>query len=61
MRYGLRPDRADVIVPAAEIILCLAKVFSLACVVAPGVGLREGVLSELVASRKRREAPTETV
>ncbi len=46
--FGLRPDRADVIVPAAEIILGVAKAFGVERIVAPGIGLKDGVLDELV-------------
>jgi len=46
--YGLRPDRADVIVPAAEIIVGVASAFGVRRIVTPGVGLKEGVLDELI-------------
>lgn len=46
--YSLRPDRADVIVPAAEIVLGVADAFGIEHIVAPGVGLKEGVLDELI-------------
>jgi exopolyphosphatase/guanosine-5'-triphosphate,3'-diphosphate pyrophosphatase len=46
--FGLRPDRADTIVPAASIFLRIAEAFSANAVVAPGVGLKEGILEELV-------------
>ena len=46
--YGLRPDRADTIVPAATIFLKLAQSFKQGSVVAPGVGLTAGILEELV-------------
>ena len=46
--YGLRPDRADTIVPAASIFLRLAHHFKQTAVVAPGVGLGAGILEELV-------------
>lgn len=46
--FSLRADRADTIVPAAAIFLRLAEVFGAATIVAPGVGLKEGVLEELV-------------
>jgi exopolyphosphatase / guanosine-5'-triphosphate,3'-diphosphate pyrophosphatase len=46
--YGLRPDRADVIVPAAEIVIGVAKAFGIQQIHAPGVGLKEGVLDELI-------------
>ena len=46
--FSLRADRADTIVPAAAIFLRLAEVFGATTIVAPGVGLKEGVLEELV-------------
>ncbi|GAC1580629.1 MAG: Ppx/GppA phosphatase family protein [Polyangiales bacterium] len=46
--FRLRPDRADVIAPAAEIIVSLANAFSIDRIIAPGVGLKEGVLDEHV-------------
>jgi exopolyphosphatase/guanosine-5'-triphosphate,3'-diphosphate pyrophosphatase len=45
--FNLRPDRADVIVPAAEIILGVAAAFKIERIVAPGIGLKEGILDEL--------------
>ncbi len=48
-RYGLRPDRADTIVPAASIFLRAAEVFKVAAIAAPGTGLKEGILEELSA------------
>ncbi len=46
--YNLRPDRADTIVPATAIFLRLAEVFKMGAILAPGVGLKEGILIELV-------------
>jgi exopolyphosphatase/guanosine-5'-triphosphate,3'-diphosphate pyrophosphatase len=47
--YGLRPDRADTIVPAASILLRLAEgCGKVPAVVAPSVGLKDGILEELV-------------
>jgi exopolyphosphatase / guanosine-5'-triphosphate,3'-diphosphate pyrophosphatase len=46
--FGLRPDRADTIVPAASIFQRVAETFKSAAIVAPGVGLKEGILEELV-------------
>jgi exopolyphosphatase/guanosine-5'-triphosphate,3'-diphosphate pyrophosphatase len=47
-KWSLRPDRADVIVPAAEIVLGVAEAFGVERIIAPGIGLKEGVLDELV-------------
>jgi exopolyphosphatase/guanosine-5'-triphosphate,3'-diphosphate pyrophosphatase len=46
--FGLRPDRADTIVPASSIFLRVAEAFGVKAIVAPGVGLKEGILEELV-------------
>ncbi len=43
----LRPDRADTIVPASRIFACVAERFQQSRIVAPGVGLKEGLLLEL--------------
>ena len=45
--FSLRPDRADTIVPASHILLHLARHFAHTSILAPGVGLKEGVLGEL--------------
>ena len=46
--YGLRPDRADTIVPAAGIFIRVAELAKVDVIAAPGVGLKEGILEELV-------------
>lgn len=46
--WGLRPDRADTILPATAIFLRIAEAMNKTAVVTPGVGLKEGVLHELV-------------
>ena len=46
-RYGLRPDRADTIVPAATILARVARAFGQTSIAAPGVGLKEGVLVDV--------------
>lgn len=46
-RWGLRPDRADTIVPAATILSRIARAFGRGSIAAPGVGLKEGVLVDL--------------
>ncbi|HEY4116880.1 MAG TPA: Ppx/GppA phosphatase family protein [Byssovorax sp.] len=45
--HGLRPDRADTIVPAAVLLARLSQKFDRASIAAPGVGLKEGVLVDL--------------
>lgn len=46
--YGLRPDRADTIVPAAAIFVRIADAFKAVTITAPGVGVKDGILTELV-------------
>jgi exopolyphosphatase/guanosine-5'-triphosphate,3'-diphosphate pyrophosphatase len=46
--HGLRPDRADTIIPACAILLRMAEVTRADVLVAPGVGLKDGILEELV-------------
>ncbi|WP_394838326.1 Ppx/GppA family phosphatase [Pendulispora rubella] len=46
--YGLRPDRADTIVPAAAIFLRIAESLGASTIVTPQVGLKDGILEELV-------------
>ncbi len=46
--YDLRADRADVIVPALYVILRVADLARTDEIVAPGVGLKEGIIVELV-------------
>jgi exopolyphosphatase/guanosine-5'-triphosphate,3'-diphosphate pyrophosphatase len=62
--FGLRPDRADTIVTAASIFLRVAETFGAEALVAPGVGLKEGILEELVDryfDRWDKEADASTV
>jgi len=47
-RHGLRPDRADTIIPACAILQRMAEVAHASVIVAPGVGLKDGILEELV-------------
>lgn len=62
--FGLRPDRADTIVPATSIFVRVAEMFKASAIVAPGVGLKEGILEELVDKyfdRWDKESETRTV
>lgn len=52
-RFGLRPDRADVIVPALYALVAVADLARTDAIVAPGVGLKEGVAAELVEKHFR--------
>jgi len=47
-RWGLRGDRADVIVPAMFVLSAVAERVGAATISTPGVGLKDGILAELV-------------
>jgi len=46
-KMGLRPDRADVIVPAAKIFLTIMNAASIDSLIAPKVGLADGLIYKL--------------
>jgi len=46
-KMGLRPDRADVIVPAAKIFLSIMKSAGIETIIAPKVGLADGLIYRL--------------
>ena len=46
-QYGLKPDRADVIVPAAEIFLTIARLVKADFVHVPVIGLADGIIDSL--------------
>lgn len=48
-QYDLREDRADVIVPAAELFLMVAEVAKADDIIVPTVGLADGIINELAA------------
>lgn len=50
-RYGLKPDRADVIVPAAEIFLFVAESSGAMSILVPNVGLADGIINELLTQQ----------
>lgn len=50
-KLGLRPDRADVIIPAALVIQTVLKQASVHQLLIPGVGLKDGILWSLVNSK----------
>lgn len=45
--YDLRADRADVIVPATHIFLCIADAVSATDIIVPTTGLSDGIINEL--------------
>lgn len=46
--YDLRADRADVIVPALYVLRAVALAARVSEVIAPGVGLKDGIVAELI-------------
>ena len=56
-QFGLKEDRADVIVPAAEIFLAIAKIVQAEYVHVPVIGLADGIIDALYLrdQEKRRK------
>ncbi len=52
-KMGLRPDRADVIVPAAKIYLEIMKAANLETIIAPRVGLADGLIYKMYDKYKK--------
>lgn len=50
-QYELREDRADVIVPAAQLFLMVAEVARAENIIVPTVGLADGVINELAEKK----------
>ena len=53
-RYALKDDRADVIVPAADIVLRIARAVKADFVHVPVIGLADGLIDQLWANRESR-------
>jgi exopolyphosphatase/guanosine-5'-triphosphate,3'-diphosphate pyrophosphatase len=51
----LRPDRADVIVPAAIVLLKIVQQAGVDEVIIPGIGLKDGVLLEMLSQLRNRD------
>lgn len=45
--WGLNPDRADVIVPAAKIFLGVMKAAAIDEIIVPQIGLADGIVHQL--------------
>jgi exopolyphosphatase/guanosine-5'-triphosphate,3'-diphosphate pyrophosphatase len=54
-RLGLKPDRADVIVPAAKIFLTVMKTADIEKVFVPQIGLSDGIVHELYNAKKAKK------
>ena len=46
-KFNLRPNRADVIVPAAQIFLSIARATRASEIIVPTIGLADGIIQEL--------------
>ena len=53
-KLGLRPDRADVIVPAADIYLAVMRYADVTEMIVPKVGLSDGIIYELYKKNKKK-------
>lgn len=51
-KYGLKPDRADVIIPAAEIFLNAAHALNCVEIHVPNISLADGIIDGLVKSER---------
>ncbi len=51
---GLRPDRADVIVPASEVFIFITKIIRAKSLLVPKIGLADGLIYNLYLSYKKQ-------
>ena len=58
-QFGFRPDRADVILPAAMVYLRVAQVAGAKTILVPHVGVKEGILLDLMDDLVRRRSHEE--
>ena len=54
-RFDLKADRADVIVPAAEIFLAIARVVKAEYIHVPVIGLADGIIDSLYSEKLKIE------
>ena len=53
--FKLKPDRADVIVPAGDIFLTISDIIGAAYIYVPVIGLSDGIIDSLYAATKAEE------
>lgn len=53
--FGLNPDRADVIIPASKILLTVLKKADIEKVIAPEIGLSDGIVHQLYEKYKEKK------
>lgn len=59
IRFSLKPDRADVIIPAAEIFLTAGEVLHADGIIVPTKGLSDGIIETVFRRHHRGQAETE--
>ena len=55
-KFGLNPDRADVIVPAAEIFLFICKHAEIKSIIVPKIGLSDGIIHSMYEEHVARDS-----
>lgn len=53
--YGMREDRADVIIPAAKIFLTVASTIGAERIIVPTIGVADGIIDGLYLADRRKE------
>lgn len=51
-KYGLKPDRADVIIPASEIFLVVANSLNCTEINVPNISLADGIIDGIYRSER---------
>lgn len=54
-QFGMKPDRADVIIPAGEIFLTIANIIGASYIHVPVIGLSDGIINELYLQNKNNQ------
>ena len=54
-QFGMKPDRADVIIPADEIFLTIANIIGASYIHVPVIGLSDGIIDELYLQNKNNQ------
>ena len=54
-QFGMKPDRADVIIPAGEIFLTIANIIGASYIHVPVIGLSDGIIHELYLQNKNNQ------
>lgn len=54
-KYNLNPDRADVIIPAAEIFLNIASLTGAKRIIVPVMGVADGIIDQLAANERKHK------